>query len=505
MASRSRTSRRYTLYSLLIMAAPTTSYDVFSGHKTTLNVPITDTQTAGIQFSAMTINGTATAWTQSSGVVEIKEKVGNIEKSELMSFNGISTSNNIVTLTTAGVGRGLPLATSGSGAFTASGTGQAFSKNAEVRLIVWHELLNQKADTDRANAFDAGVTQTFNGLMSPSTVTFTTDGDEFFTLPSLTTAERDALSAVNGMMVFNETTGVMNQYISGAWTTFATGTTADASETVGGKVEIATIAEIAAQTSSGGSGADLVIPADVAVQESGDSPAAGNVAAMNASGVLDSSIGGTGAASLTAKAVVIAQGASAMTVVAPGASGNALVSDGTDWSSGTPSASVEKIGGVTAASSGVGASDTTENTMAPTWTGASSVSALVAGDVVLVRVGGTYRLDSGGLDIRLKIGGTQVARFQASTATNAERAWSMDAWINIRTVGGSGTNYCSGNLIFGIADVSTALADGSAIGAGEVTFDNSGTEAITLTAQFSASDAQHDAIIETGSIIHQNA
>lgn len=43
--------------------------------------------------------------------------------------------------------------------------------------------------------------------------------------------------------------------------------------------------------------------------------------------------GGTGAATLTANAVLIGNGTSAVTAVAPGTSGNALVSDGTNWSS----------------------------------------------------------------------------------------------------------------------------------------------------------------------------
>ena len=44
-----------------------------------------------------------------------------------------------------------------------------------------------------------------------------TDGDEYFQLPSLTTAERNALSAVNGMLIYNETTTVLNAYENGAW------------------------------------------------------------------------------------------------------------------------------------------------------------------------------------------------------------------------------------------------------------------------------------------------
>lgn len=239
------------------MANITTPQDFKSGEKTKLAVNITATQTASIKFAAMTRNGVETAWSTTSGIVEIREVVGGEEKVEWMSFNGITeNSDKTVTLTTAGVGRGLDPAASN---LTASGTGQSFSKNAEVRLVVYHYSLNQKADVDRANTFSAA--QTFDALISPSTVTFTTDGDEFFTLPSLTTAERDALAPANGMLIYNETTSVSNQYVGGSWVTVEAGATENASTTVAGKVEMATDAEIRSATGAGGSGALVAIPA----------------------------------------------------------------------------------------------------------------------------------------------------------------------------------------------------------------------------------------------------
>lgn len=40
-----------------------------------------------------------------------------------------------------------------------------------------------------------------------------------FTAPNMTTAERDALTAVNGMIIYNTTTNVFNFYENGAWVT----------------------------------------------------------------------------------------------------------------------------------------------------------------------------------------------------------------------------------------------------------------------------------------------
>ena len=48
--------------------------------------------------------------------------------------------------------------------------------------------------------------------------------------------------------------------------------------------------------------------------------------------------GGTGAATLTANAVLIGNGTSAVTAVAPGTSGNVLTSNGTTWASTAPAA-----------------------------------------------------------------------------------------------------------------------------------------------------------------------
>lgn len=71
-------------------------------------------------------------------------------------------------------------------------------------------------------------------------------------------------------------------------------------------------------------------------------------------GTLGVAYGGTGATSLTANAVLIGNGTSAVTSVAPGTSGNVLTSNGTSWTSAAPS--------------GGGAIDVQEFTGSGTWT-----------------------------------------------------------------------------------------------------------------------------------------
>jgi hypothetical protein len=51
------------------------------------------------------------------------------------------------------------------------------------------------------------------GVLQADTVTFGAS----FTVPSLTTTERDALTAVNGMLVYNSTDNKFQGYENGAW------------------------------------------------------------------------------------------------------------------------------------------------------------------------------------------------------------------------------------------------------------------------------------------------
>lgn len=79
-------------------------------------------------------------------------------------------------------------------------------------------------------------------------------------LLSLTTAQRTALSPTNGDLVYDSDLGQPYVYAGGTWTAVDLGTTfSNASETVAGKVEIATTAEFDAGTDTGGTGAKLAV------------------------------------------------------------------------------------------------------------------------------------------------------------------------------------------------------------------------------------------------------
>ena len=121
-------------------------------------------------------------------------------------------------------------------------------------------LANQKLTLVQAHdqMFDPSGTWTISGA-----VTFT----KSMVVPVYaTTVARDAWISTpsNGMIVYITALGILQQYIGGAWTSFATGTTVNADTTTAGKVEIATLAETTAGTNVWGSWASLVaLPWDI--------------------------------------------------------------------------------------------------------------------------------------------------------------------------------------------------------------------------------------------------
>lgn len=129
------------------------------------------------------------------------------------------------------------------------GTWLTWIAGTPVDFVAMHD---QIVDKTGSNTFATGTIQTFPDIDFTGTTTWG------IRVKNLTTAQRDAIaSPLAGQIIYNTTTLVMNQYIAWAWTDFSTGTTAAASTTVAGKVEIATQAETEAMTATGGTGAIL--------------------------------------------------------------------------------------------------------------------------------------------------------------------------------------------------------------------------------------------------------
>lgn len=223
-----------------------TSYDVNNVPDMFLNVGITQTATSGITLAAPIRNSVAVTYpTTTGGILKIQQG----SREELLYYAGatVNSSTKVVTLT--GVVRGLCWNT-----FTAIRTcndGKIFSKGASVRLVDAAQLINLKANTDRTNTYTAA--QTFGSGVTLTGIR------ALLRLTSMTTAERDAASAANGMMIYNTTTGLINQYIGGSWAAIGTDATSDASESAAGKVELATVKDQSGATLTGDTGAATVV------------------------------------------------------------------------------------------------------------------------------------------------------------------------------------------------------------------------------------------------------
>ena len=157
---------------------------------------------------------------------------------EAIQISGVSSTTWTVT-------RGIPL--------HEGGPSSAAEHAGGVRIIITN---NWKTYSDIATAIASKINKaggTFTGAVDFSGASTT------LRIPNLTTVQRDALpSPSNGMVIYNTTDGEQQIYKGGAWTSVATGSTPNASTTVAGVVELATVAEQIAKTANGGSGAPLV-------------------------------------------------------------------------------------------------------------------------------------------------------------------------------------------------------------------------------------------------------
>lgn len=149
-----------------------------------------------------------------------------------------------------------------------------------------------------------------------------------------TTVVRDAAitAPLNGDMCYVTADGVFYDYQGGAWIARAAGTTPNASETVAGKVELATNAEMGTGTSVGGTGARLVPPNDQLVQTSSGAGDHNKLATLNASGQFASGFVNTSGlipkSLLTAKgSMIAASAASTPSEVVVGANNTVPVAD----------------------------------------------------------------------------------------------------------------------------------------------------------------------------------
>jgi hypothetical protein len=204
-----------------------------SNFETSLASPINSSQTTGITLNAVP--------DYTPGGETVRLTIINPKGVEQITCTGWNSTTKIL----SGVTRGVALYTGGPSSARAHAGG--------IKVIMGNpwDLYNDILTAINAKVDTAG--DTMSGLLQ-----FSGTDHAGIQLISLTTAERDAIaSPAEGMIIYNETTGVNNQYISGAWTDFASGTTSNASETVAGKVEEGTQTETDDGDETGDTGAKI--------------------------------------------------------------------------------------------------------------------------------------------------------------------------------------------------------------------------------------------------------
>jgi hypothetical protein len=187
-----------------------------------------------------------------------------------------STTNGVTTLT--GVTRGLAW----TGTSLAAGTGKSHVANAEIGPVDVHYLTTilaaQLDGTDAiTSALNFGKRWVYSGtgVLAAPIFADATARDAAITAPQ------------NGDIVYNTAVGLCQKYVGGAWVDdTAGGAVPNASETVAGKIELATNAEMGTATSTGGTGARLVPPNDQLVKTSSGAGDANKIPVLDNAGAL---------------------------------------------------------------------------------------------------------------------------------------------------------------------------------------------------------------------------
>lgn len=255
----------------MTLTAPPTAVAPFDKGKLAAGISASAT-TITVSPIYKTVSGVRTkqGFNTTSGIAIISQG----DYSERISFESSSVDSTTKVTTLSSCTRGLSV-TSTTASFT-GGTGRAWPKGAKI-VVVDDVSYNQSGVyTNVANTFTA--LQTMSGGLTLSGTTATLQ------LPEMTSTQRDALSATEGMLIKNSTTGTIQSYTGGAWASVGTDATANGSTTVAGKFEEATVAEQGSATAAGGTGARLVLAAANLVKTSTGAGDENKIAVLDASG-----------------------------------------------------------------------------------------------------------------------------------------------------------------------------------------------------------------------------
>ena len=440
---------------------------------------------AGISASATTItlepinkwvNGAKTAGClNTSAGFAVLEDVG---RNEWISFgtNSCNSTTNVTTLTD--VRRGLnPTSVS----FTA-GTGLAWDAGATFRIVDWPVSYNN------AVYKDVVTTMTASGMITSGQTS-----QAWIDANSVTTTQRDAFSVVNdGNIIYNTTLGRMQYRAGGAWISFGSGASINATTTVVGNVRVATGSELYLLNKS--SSPYLALSTQSLILTSSGSTHSGRIALTNQLGFLDTQLGGTGTGGVVSGALVIGRGANVSYALRPSYhSGRALVSNGTQWEAKTI---LEKVTQKTvyvsgASSTAVGASSTAELAIG-THNYTIPANDLISGVMYEFEGAGDIGWGTdGNLTFRIRVGGTSVGGAPVMTPDTASDKYHVKAQI-YGTAAAGGAVSVRANIILMTANGQTSTESSvDVITAGAANAATNGTLVLDFSIQFGTSQAAH--------------
>lgn len=199
--------------------------------------------------------------------------------SEWFSFTGItigSTTGGITAITFTGVTMGL-----NKNATTTTSTTSTNRKNhasgTTVGKLVYHsQQINQVFQKDKDNTVSGNTTFTGTNLFSSTTLAT-------LNLQRVTTTQRNALTGVvEGSIVKNDTTGLVDVYLGGTWVELGVASApSNATTSVAGISQKATTAETIAGTDIGSTGASLFVGPSLLQGELQGSGTAGETLAVD--------------------------------------------------------------------------------------------------------------------------------------------------------------------------------------------------------------------------------
>ena len=266
----------YTSLAILAIFVSTvfaaTTYDVHNVPPMTLKDRITTTDTTGIQVNPPKRNGVDVTFpTTSGGVLEFTQ--GNKTEHIYYSEATVNATTLVVTLTGTII---RSLDWDNCDEYVTDSNEQIFTPGASVKLVNDCRLFNLKANIDRAN------TMIGSGRITSNQTTQT-----WLNPTPVTTVERDAFTyKAFGDIVANETTGTLDYYDGITWYPIATETGAlvNATESVRGVVELATVAEQGTASATGSTAASLVPQVKNLIKTSSGAGDENKIVILNSSG-----------------------------------------------------------------------------------------------------------------------------------------------------------------------------------------------------------------------------